>query len=89
MRTLAVGEPHQRETAMTKSNLFEGAEFYVSTIGPNDDICGREFDTMKDMMSYLRRVGAMPGGRPRKAAPHALVSVFIVGPNGHFSMSPT
>jgi hypothetical protein len=73
---------------MTKANIFEGAEFYVSTIGQRGDICGRVFDSMKDMKSYLRRVGAEPGGKPRKAAPRTLWSVFIIGPNGHFSMSP-
>jgi hypothetical protein len=73
---------------MAKSNIFEGAEFYVSTIGHRGDICGREFDTMKETVSYLQRVGVMPGGKPRKAAPRALVSLFIIGPNGHLSMSP-
>jgi hypothetical protein len=73
---------------MTTANIFEGAEFYVSTTGQRGDICGRVFDTMEDMRGHLRRVGATPDGKPGKAAPRTLTSVFIIGPNGHFSMFP-
>jgi hypothetical protein len=75
---------------MTKANLFKvkSTECHVITIGHRGDRGVRVFNSMREMRTYLERVGAWPSGKPRKAAPRALVSLVVMGPNLLLSMRP-
>jgi hypothetical protein len=67
-------------TKATPSKGFKSTECHVITVGHRGDQSVRVFNSMGEMMTHLERVGAMPGGIPRKAAPRALVSLVVMGP---------
>ena len=88
MGMLAVGELNQRETAMTKASPVKGTECHLVTAGRRGDQSVRTFNSIGEMTTHLRRVGAMPCATPRRAAPRELVSLVILGSGISFHMEP-